>query len=68
MIPHSPDFAQAVRASFGRQGAVSHLGTRLVRVGMAAHAAGRKKACATALQAIMPVVPFVDRVADRVPA
>lgn len=32
MIPRNPDFAQAVRASFDRQGAMSHLGTRLVRI------------------------------------
>jgi uncharacterized protein (TIGR00369 family) len=30
--PRNPDFANAVRASFDRQGAMAHLGTRLARV------------------------------------
>jgi uncharacterized protein (TIGR00369 family) len=32
VTPRNPDFAQAVRASFDRQGAMAHLGTRLARI------------------------------------
>lgn len=32
MAPRNPDFAAAIRASFDRQGAMAHLGTRLARI------------------------------------
>lgn len=32
MTPRNPDFAQAVRDSFARQGAMAHLGTRLAAI------------------------------------
>jgi len=68
VIPPNPGYAQAARTGFDRQGAMSDPGTRLARVAMAVRAAGQQKPCATAPQAITPLDPFADAVADRAPA